>query len=105
VNAVNAAEKVTVSEMIESLNGFEEIAITKAFDSDIFTLLNTAPTTAGRALVFIDRKRRGETDKEAKNAALTLTLKEVDEAFAEDEDEVFEEEPDTEQGKDDSPDE
>lgn len=101
---VNATEKVTVSEMIESLTGFEEIAIAKAFDSDIFGLLNRAPTTAGRALVFIDRKRGGETDKEAKNHALSLTLKAVDEYYAEDEDEVMEEEPTTEVGKDDSTD-
>lgn len=98
--SADAETKVTVEEMIESLTGFEEIAIKKAFDSDIFNLLNTAPTTAGRALVFIDKKRSGLSDKDAKNEALEMRLKDVDDYFEDEEPEVDEEDPVTPSGND-----
>ena len=99
-----SADKVTIGDMLESLTGFEELAITKNFDADIATLLATQATMAGRALVFIDRKRKGLSDPEAKKASMEMTLKTVDDYFAEDEDEVMPEEPVTEAGKDDWPD-
>ena len=97
-------DKTTVGEMLESLTGFEEIAISKQFDADIATLLATQATMAGRALVFIDQKRQGLSDSEAKKVSMEMTLKAVDGYFAEDEDAAVPEEPVTEAGKDDWPD-
>lgn len=96
------ASEMTVEEMMESLTGYEEIAIAKAFGSDILALAEKSPTQVGRALVFVVKTREGLDHNKAKHAALSLTLREVDDSFADDEDEVMEEEPVTEQGEDDS---
>jgi hypothetical protein len=61
---------LTVEEMIESLTGFEEIGIAKHFDMEWSDLA------------------------EAKTQALTLTLKQVNDYF-EDDDEVTPDEPDS----------
>lgn len=93
--------RTTISEAIESLTGFEEIAIKKAFEDDVFALMNTGQETmAGRALIFIEKKREGLKDAEAKNAALSLTLKDVNAHFADEDEEVMPDEPVTESGKD-----
>lgn len=100
-----SADKITIGDMLESLTGFEEIAISKHFDADIATLLASQATMAGRSLVFINLKRSGMTDSAAKQSAMEMTLKVVDDYFAEDDEEPMPEEPVTEAGKDDWPDE
>lgn len=94
--------KLTAEEVIDSLTGFDEIAIAKAWGAEWSDLAETKPSTFNRSLVFTLFRRAGKTDAEAKAAALELTLKEVTEAFADDEDEVMPEEPETESGKGDS---
>lgn len=93
---------LTPDEMVHSLNGYDEIAIGKHFDAEIMAL-KKRPLTFLRALVFIDQRRKGLTDPEAKDAALLLTLSEVHDYFAEDEAEPNPEEPVTEEGKGGSP--
>jgi len=88
---------MTIEEMTESLNGFEEIAVAKKFGAELDDL---PATRMLRALVFIDRKRSGDDDKAAYDACMTLTLKQCLDYFQVD-DEVDEEDPVTEGGKDD----
>ena len=68
------------SEMLMSLNGFDEIAIAARFGEKIGDLRND-PITCGRALAFIHYRRHGEKDADAYNAAMTLTLHEVSHEF------------------------
>lgn len=75
-------------EVTASLNGFDEIAISKAFGADIMDLQQAKPMSFLRALVFVLKRREGMKDGEAKNAALTLTIREVNDTFADEEDDV-----------------
>jgi len=92
---------MTLTETVESLNGFEEIAIETNFGADIETLLETKATKAYRALVAVTLARGGANAKEAKKQAMSLTIKEATNYFAKDE-EVNEEDPVTDSGKGDS---
>jgi len=94
--------EVTVNEMIDSLTGYDEIAIAKAFDAEWTVLAEAKPITFARALVFVDRRRGGLDDKKAKVAALEMTVGQVNSYFAED-DEPMPEDPVTPAGKDDTP--
>jgi hypothetical protein len=85
--------------MIESLTGFEEIGIAAHFGQEWSDLAEAKPAMFLRALVFTLHTRQGTTAPEAKTQALTLTLKQVNESF-EDDDEVTPDEPVTEPGKD-----
>lgn len=90
---------LTPEEMFESFTGFDEIAVAKAFDADV-TALRKKPLTFMRALVFVDQRRAGLNDQEAHHAALSLTLRQVDDYFTEDT-EPMPEDPVTVEGKDD----
>lgn len=74
-------ERPTRSDMLDSLTGYDEIAIAKAFDRDFAVLLDY-PTQLARALVFVE-KRRSESlsDKDAKAAAMGMRLGEVNSYF------------------------
>lgn len=98
--------KKTVTESMELLTGFDEIAIEKSFGADIDSLRVTMTL---RSLVFIDKRREGLDVKAAYNAAMELTTKQVNEHFAEDDDDddgadelaqELGEDPVTESGKD-----
>ena len=89
-----SAVNVTSDEVLESLTGFDEKAIGKWFD-DIESLTDHGGGSMfGRALVFIVMRRDGATDADAHNAAMSLTLREVNDFFADEDDES---------GKDDEP--
>lgn len=86
-----------MSEVMESLNGFDEIAIEQAFGAPITDLLETKPTTGARALLFVIRRRDGMKDNEARKAVMEMRLGDVQGYFVDDEDEDLE--PVTESGK------
>jgi len=69
------------SEVLMSLNGFDEIAIAARFGEKIGELRNE-PITCGRALAFVHYRRQGQNDGDAFTAAQTLTMREVTEFFA-----------------------
>lgn len=101
-NHTEPAVETTAEEFFESLNGFDEIAVARAWGAEITTLAETKPTTFVRALVFTHRRREGDADETAKTFAMTLTLKECN-AYFEPED-VDETDPDSDSGKgDESP--
>lgn len=91
--------KITAEEMMESLTGFDEIAISKSWGHEVLELAEHAPTTFTRSLVFVLMRRAGMSDPEAKQAVMEMTLKDVQGHFAEPEEEVMADEPSTAQGK------
>lgn len=78
----------TVEELANSLTGFDEIAIKKAFGATFASLSPNEKGEGGdvfqflRALVFVHRKREGDNDITAFNAAQALTTTEATSYFA-----------------------
>lgn len=68
---------MTAEEFSGSLTGFEEIAIAKHFDLDIYGEAETRPMVAIRALVFTDQVRKGETAADAKTYAMSMAGKDA----------------------------
>lgn len=87
--------KLTATEVMESLTGFDEIAIEQQWGADISTLARTNVSKFSRALAFTLKRRDGLKDPEAKKEILGLTLGEVDAMFADDADDL----PGSEAGK------
>jgi hypothetical protein len=88
----------TADDFFETLNGFDEIAIKKAFGKPPIELSDDDKMAFGRSLIFVAERRAGKTDTEALKAARTYTFGEVTDYFADDV-EPMPEEPVTEQGK------
>lgn len=95
----DAAEdtRPTATEVLQSLTGYDEIAVEKAFGSPITTLANINRSTFGRALVFAIRLHAGDKHEPAKTYAMGLTIGEIDDHFADDDDDEL---PGSESGKD-----
>ena len=92
----------SAEEFVQSLNGFEEIAIRVNFGSEWGSLAEQSPTTLTRALVFIHLKRQGVTDEQAKQQVMAMPLSEITSYFETPIEEIDPDEPETEQGKGDS---
>ena len=93
---------ITIEEITESLTGFDELAIAKFFGMEWMALGETRPTALSRALIFVHKRREGAKDADAYQQAMSLTLGETTEYFADDADEMDPDDPDSESGKDDS---
>lgn len=91
--------KPLMSDVVKSLTGYDEIAIAKEFGHDFEIVLNK-PLVLGRALIFIEKRREGLTDKDAKKSAMNMRLGDVDDYFDEEPDDA--EDLDTPAGEDDS---
>lgn len=95
---MSATDK-TADEVFGSLNGFDEIGIAQAFRRNIADLRND-PFQFMRALVFIDQKRSGLDHEAARDAAMAMPLRELEDYFAPN---IGELGPETESGKDSEP--
>jgi hypothetical protein len=95
-------DKLTLDEAVESLTGFDEIAIEKKFGHDITTLLTDHAIRAMRATAFVLKRREGLNDADAYKASMDMTIGQTQDFFADEPDELMPEEPSTELGKDDS---
>lgn len=98
---------LTLSEMGDSLTGFDEIAVTTHLGYDVYDVAATG-TVGGsvrfaRALIFIHQTRAGLAAPDAKKAALTMSGAAVNGYFATDPEELDADDPDTAVGKGDSP--
>lgn len=90
-------------EFFLSLTGYDEIAISKAFDADV-QQLRTEPFRFLRALVFVHQRREGLKDREAYVAAQELPIGQLQDYFAEEPPaEMDPDTPDTPAGKEPSP--
>lgn len=95
-----AITDLTQVEAIESLTGYDELAIKQKFGAPIGALFDESISTARRALVFAIYSRQDNGPKDAYKAAMNLTVGDLDRVFGEDEPEVMDDEPVTESGKD-----
>jgi len=69
---------MTAGDFLMTLNGFDEIAIAGKFNSTLSELRTEGRAIdLGRALAFVDFRRKGHNDPSAHEAALTLTIGEV----------------------------
>ncbi|HEY0889651.1 MAG TPA: hypothetical protein VGE38_08585 [Nocardioides sp.] len=91
----------TANEVFESLNGFEEAGILKIFGEDISTL-SGRPFTFLRALVFVTLRRAGSNERDARARAMELSIKQLNEYFVDEPNEVDPDDPVTPEGKDES---
>jgi hypothetical protein len=82
----------TAEEVLDSLTGFDEMAIKQHFGQTVAGLTKDE-TMLGRALVFVLKRRDGLVDDDARNAALEMSLKGVTSYFAEDSEESGKDEP------------
>ena len=95
------SDKPTMTDVVNTLTGYDEIAIAQAFGKD-FTVLLDHPTTMGRALVFVLERRGGLGDGAAKKAALDMPLGVLNDYFADEVEDANPDEPDTPAGEGDS---
>lgn len=95
----------SMTEVTESLTGFDEIAIEQAFGAGIGDLLENKATTAARALLFVLRRRDGLKDGEARKVVMEMRLGDVQDYFDTGDEHEDEDSPVSEPGKGDgSPD-
>lgn len=96
--------KLSASALVDSLTGFEEIAIEKHMGIDPYVDGQTKPLRALRALLFVQGTREGLTAPEARQRAMEMPMSAVQDHFVEEEPEDLDpDNPDTETGKDASP--
>lgn len=81
--APTAEPKPTVNEVVESLTGYEELAVEKQFGDELGDL---SPLKLMRALAFVLQKRAGKNDVDAKKAAMAMTQAQVTDAFSDEDD-------------------
>lgn len=87
-----AATEKTAEEVLDSLTGFDEMAIKQHFGAPISDLASDQSMLA-RALVFVLRRRDGSADDDARNQVLGMSLKEVLGYFSEESAESGKDEP------------
>lgn len=87
--------QLTAEEVFDSLTGFDEIAIAQHFGRTVSELAAHDQSMFGRALVFVLKRRDGANDDDARNQALSLSMKEFTAFFADTSEE--------ESGKDEQP--
>lgn len=99
-------KQLSYVDTINSLTGYEEDAIEEHFGAPPAVLMmQPSLSKIKRALIFTDRVRQGDKVGPALRYAKSLTLLEVVDAFLDDDEDAEDfnpDEPDTEQGKDDS---
>lgn len=96
--------KLSISDTVATLTGFEEQAIEDRFGRTIADLLSQDAVKACRALLFVLARRAGDKDGDAYKAVMEFRLKDVDSRFQsedEDQDDFDPDHPESEQGKDD----
>lgn len=93
---------ITAEEMFESLTGFDEMAISKHFGDEWQDLAQRKPVQFLRALAFIQYKRTGpgQNDRQARDQAMGLTVRQAQEFFEPDAEDFDPDNPDSESGKD-----
>jgi len=69
---------VTATEFFQSLTGYDEVAIGKAFGA---TPTELQGTMLGRALVFVAERRADRNDVDALDAAMKVTVQDLTDYF------------------------
>lgn len=95
-------DKPNLSETLDSVTGYDEIAINQAFGR-YFGLIVEDPTMLARAAIFVLQRRDGMKDAEAKKFVMDLPMSRVNVWFSDAPDDVAPDDPDTPAGEGDSP--
>jgi hypothetical protein len=77
----DAAAGLDMDELASSLNGFDQIAVKKAFGQSVAELGQGDATMFMHALYFVHLRRRGTADAAARSESLSTSLKELTELF------------------------
>jgi hypothetical protein len=96
---------MSANALTDTINGFDELAISKAFGEDI-TTLKGKPLMFLRAMAFVDHRRQGMKDAPAYKAAMLILSKDLADYFPDDPQESDPsefEDPVTDEGKDEQP--
>lgn len=72
---------ITYDEMSEAVTGFDEIAVQKHMDMDLYTDGERRPIWLLRSLVFVHLRHQGATDTDAKEQVLGMPLREINDYF------------------------
>lgn len=72
---------MTYAEISEAVTGFDELAVEKHMEIDIYTQGEQRPVWMLRALVFVHQRHQGVDDTAAKQTALSLPLSAVNDYF------------------------
>lgn len=80
VTTEDAEPKINLSELSQSVNGFDQIAIRTRFH-ERFDVLADDPMMLSRALYFVHRRREGVKDAEAFQEAMLLTMGDLTSKF------------------------
>jgi hypothetical protein len=91
--------EITFAEIQHSITGFDEIAVQKHMDCDVYEAASTKLTLFRRCLVFIHQRHQGLDDQAAKKVALGMRFKDLFEYFAAEPYDDEDDEPETEVGK------
>lgn len=89
-------QAITVDEYVDALTGYDEVEIPKRFGADYTSLDGTLGL---RALVWSSLRAKGISDDDAYDQVMKMKQSDVVFLIADDEDEVFPDEPTTESGK------
>lgn len=92
---------LTHGEVIDSMTGHEEWAVSRQFGI-IISELTLDPSMVRRACVFVMKKREGMNEDEARNFALDMTVREAITFFAEESEESGKDESGSESSPDES---
>lgn len=91
--------KISAGEFVQSLTGFEEIAIERHMGIDPYADGEAKPMKVMRALVFVQYTRDGVDPSTARQRAMDLTMHEVQERFEDEDPEIDEDSPETPSGE------
>lgn len=91
--------KPSALETLNSLTGFEEIAIEKHLNIDPYADGERKPLKVLRALVFVLATRSGMDAPRAREHAMGMPMTEVNAQFSDEADDIDPEDPETEAGK------
>lgn len=73
--------KQTAEEVRDSVTGHDEMAIAQHFGRTFMDLMENDPLTWGRSLVFVTKRREGLNDDDARNFALDMPFKVINEEY------------------------
>lgn len=79
-------DRKTITEISEAVTGYDELAVRKHMETDLYEAMETSPVLWSRCLIFVDRRHQGDSDVEAKKFAMSASVKAVNDHFAEDDD-------------------
>jgi len=84
VSEMTEAPPLDMDEMANSINGFDQIAIKKMFGDSLASIGQSDATMFMHVLYFVQLRRQGAKDPEARNQSLSMPLKELSALFGAD---------------------